>query len=80
MRWSYLRGAGRCLRVRWLDRNILLWRLKEREGLKKGGLVWVQHRVGTANKDEVKRYLELLMKVPDEETRRVAKGLLAKVQ
>jgi hypothetical protein len=53
---------------------------REREGLKKRGLVWVQQEIGTTNEDEVKRYLELLMKVPDEETRKIARGLSRKVQ
>jgi hypothetical protein len=47
-----------------------------REGLRQGGMAWVQERLHTKDPAETLRYLQLLSRSSDDETRRMAKRLL----
>ena len=47
-----------------------------REGLLHGGMAWVQARLQTKDEGEVLRYLQLLTRSSDDETRRISKRLL----
>jgi hypothetical protein len=50
-----------------------------REYLKKAGLAWVRERIGSDNEGDVRRYLQLMKKSPDNEIRRLATSLLAEL-
>jgi len=46
-----------------------------RKALSEGGIAWVAHRIGTSDRGEVARYLELLKRSPHPDTRVLAENL-----
>ena len=49
---------------------------KLREEFRKGGMLWIQRRVGTADEADAKRYLEVLKENTNDEVRASAQRLL----
>jgi hypothetical protein len=52
---------------------------KLQDGLRKGGMPWIQHRIGTDDTGEVKRYLELLKSDGDADVRASVQKLLDQI-
>jgi hypothetical protein len=57
------------------EKDFLATRAKLRDALRKGGLPWVEHRIGINNAGDVRRYVELLTKSTDDQTRALGRSL-----